>query len=161
MPNWCSNVATFGHEDQAELVRLAQAFVDKNPMFTFMSPPNGEWEYGWCAENWGTKWDIENSDALDNLSEGMLDVWFDSAWAPPVGFYTHLETLGFTVEAYYYESGMGFCGKYEDGNDDYYEITGNSEWVKETIPADIDECFAISDSMADWEDEEKEANDEA
>jgi len=161
MPNWCSNVATFGHENQAELVRLAQAFVDKNPMFTFMSPPGGEWEYGWCAENWGTKWDIENSDALDNLSEGSLDVWFDSAWAPPVGFYTHLETLGFTVEAYYYESGMGFCGKYEDGNDDYYEITGDSEWVKETIPADIDECFSISDSMADWEDEEKESNDGA
>jgi hypothetical protein len=160
MPNWCSNVATFGHENQAELVRLAQAFVDGNPMMTFMSPPNGEWEYGWCTENWGTKWDIENSDALDNLSEGMLDLWFDSAWGPPIGFYTHLESLGFTIEAFYYESGMGFCGKYEDGEDDYYEITGDSEWVKEHIPADLDECFAISDSMSDWEDEEKETNDE-
>jgi hypothetical protein len=161
MPNWCSNVATFGHENQAELVRLAQAFVDRNPMQTFMPPPNGEWEYGWCTENWGTKWDIECNDALDNLSEGMLDLWFDSAWAPPIGFYTHLESLGFTVEAFYYESGMGFCGKYEDGEDDYFEITGNSEWVKDRIPADIDECFAISDSMADWEDEEKEEGDGA
>ena len=161
MPNWCSNVATFGHENQSELARLAQAFVDGKPMQTFMPPPDGEWEYGWCSENWGTKWDVDCSDAVDNLSEGSLDLWFDSAWGAPIGFYQHLESLGFTVEAYYYESGMGFCGKYEDGEDDYYDITGDSEWVKENVPADIDECFAISESMAGWEDEEKEANDEA
>ena len=172
MPNWCDNVATFNHKDQAELVRLAQAFVDKNPMETFMPSPykdrvpgtapiNDDWGYSWRVDNWGTKWDVDCSDAVDNLSEGSLDVWFNSAWAPPIGFYTHLESLGFTVEAFYYESGMGFCGKYEDGEDDYFEITGDSEWVKDRIPADIDECFAISDSMADWEDEEKESNDGA
>ena len=154
MPNWCSNVATFGHENHDELRRLAQAFVDGKPMLTFMPPPDGEWEYGWCSENWGTKWDVECSDAVDNLSEGSLDLWFDSAWGPPIGFYQHLESLGFTVEAYYYESGVGFCGKFEDGEDDYIDITGDSAWVKENVPADIDECFAISDSMADWEAEE-------
>jgi len=156
MPNWCSNVATFGHKDQAELVRLAQAFVDKNPMQTFMPPPGGEWEYGWCVENWGTKWDIECNDALDNLSEGMLDLWFDSAWAPPIGFYKHLAELGFDVEAFYYECGVNFCGKYCSESDEeiYIDITGDSAWVKENVPADIDECFAISESMADWEEEE-------
>ena len=154
MPNWCQNVATIGHTNHDELKRLAQAFVDKNPMDTFMPPPDGEWEYGWCVENWGTKWDVECSDAIDNLYNGVLDVWFDSAWGPPIGFYTHLESLGFTIEAYYYECGMNFCGKYEDGEETYIEITGDSEWVKENVPADIDECFAISDSMAEWEAEE-------
>jgi len=158
MPNWCQNVATIGHTNHDELKRLAQAFVDKNPMQTFMPPPDGEWEYGWCVENWGTKWDVECSAALDNLSEVdvSLDVWFDSAWGPPIGFYRHLAELGFDVEAFYYECGMAFCGKYcsESDEDIYIDITGDSAWVKENVPADIDECFAISDSMADWEAEE-------
>jgi hypothetical protein len=153
MPNWCQNVATFNHKNQAELVRLAQAFVDGKPMQTFMSPPDGEWEYGWCSENWGTKWDVECSDALENLSEGSLDVWFDSAWAPPIGFYHHLAELGFDVEAFYYECGMNFCGKYCSESDEeiHIDITGDSAWVKENVPADIDECFAISDTMDLWE----------
>jgi len=152
MPNWCQNFATFNHTNQAELVRLAQAFVDGKPMQTFMPPPDGEWEYGWCSENWGTKWDVECSDAVDNLSES-LDVWFDSAWAPPIGFYRHLAELGFDVEAFYYEGGVNFCGKYCSESDEeiHIDITGDSAWVKENVPADIDECFAISDTMDLWE----------
>jgi hypothetical protein len=174
MPNWCSNVATLGHENQAELVRLAQAFVDKDPMETFMPSPykdrvpgtapiNDDWGYSWRVENWGTKWDVKCSDAVDNLSEGSLCVWFDSAWGPPIGFYRHLAELGFDVEAFYYECGVNFCGKYcsESDEDICIDITGDSAWVKENIPADINECFAISDYMADWEDEEKEADDGA
>jgi hypothetical protein len=156
MPNWCQNVATFGHKDQSELKRLAEAFVQGNPMMTFMPTPEGEWEYGWCSENWGTKWDVECSDAVENLSEGSLDIWFDSAWAPPIGFYKHLTELGFDVEAFYYESGVGFCGKYcsESDEEDYYDISEHDwRWVKENVPADIDECFAISDFMVDEEED--------
>jgi hypothetical protein len=81
---------------------------------------------------------------------------FDSAWAPPIEAYSKLMSMGFYVEAMYYEPGMGFCGAWFDGNDEYYQIEGNSEWVRENIPEHIDEAFAISEGMEQWEEENAE-----
>jgi hypothetical protein len=72
-----------------------------------------------------------------------------------VGFYQKLEELGFIVEAYWFEPGMNFCGKWEDGASENYDIQGDSDWVFENIPRDIDEAMAISESMEQWEDEEE------
>jgi hypothetical protein len=114
--------------------------------------------YDWCVDNWGTKWDVTsegNGDA--EISEDGLEVQlsFDSAWSPPVGFYEEMERQGFAVEAFYHEPGMAFCGRYADGFDDYHEIKGNADWVEANIPAEINEVFAIAESMAMWEDEEE------
>jgi hypothetical protein len=56
----------------------------------------------------------------------------------------------------YYEPGMGFCGAWMDGEDEYYQIEGNSEWVEANIPEYIDEAFGISENMAQWEEENAE-----
>jgi hypothetical protein len=61
--------------------------------------------------------------------------------------------LGFEVDAFYYEGGMGFCGRFKDGEDDYHDINGGSAWVRRNIPSEIDEAFAISDNMEEWENE--------
>ena len=54
----------------------------------------------------------------------------------------------------YYEPGMGFCGRWIDGVDDCVEITGmTADEVANTIDADIDEQFCISENMAQWEEE--------
>ena len=56
--------------------------------------------------------------------------------------------MGFAIRAYYYEGGMGFCGSWIDGEDNYYNIEEyKSDWVKENIPSDIDEYMGISDCM--------------
>ena len=151
MPNWCMNVATFAHEDLGQIEKLAQAFRDGNPFNTFV--PIGEWEYGKACEAWGTKWETQTTDVT--LHENMVSVNFDTAWAPPISFFKAMEELGFGVEAYYYEPGMAFCGAYQDGSEAYYEIQGDSNWVVENIPSDIDEMFAISEGMEMWEEEEK------
>jgi hypothetical protein len=118
--------------------------------------------YDFCVANWGTKWDVgaDGQPAIDN-DTNTLCLNFDSAWAPPTVAYEQLVEMGFKILAYYYEPGMCFCGKWEDGDDDYYEYGDmTSDEVAATIPDDLDECFGISESMAEWEAEQEEADNE-
>lgn len=115
--------------------------------------------YDFCNAKWGVKWDIGRH-GESSLEDDELRLEFESAWCPPVAGYNELIDLGFEIEAYFYESGCAFCGLYEgnaDGSDvDEYSIDGDSEWVKKHIPRAIDEAFAISENMAEWESEEDE-----
>jgi hypothetical protein len=121
----------------------------------------GTW-YDFCVNEWGTKWDVgaDGQPAIDN-GNNTLSMNFDSAWAPPTTAYEKLMEQGFKIIAYYYEPGMAFCGKWEDGSDDYYEYAGmSSQEIADTIPDDLDECFCISEQVAEWEEENEEAEDE-
>lgn len=118
--------------------------------------------YDWNVANWGTKWDI-GADGQPAIPQdaNSLTLNFDSAWAPPCQAYEQLKELGFKILAYYYEPGMGFAGKWEDGFDDYYELGGmNSDEIAATLPDDLDECFAISENVAEWEAENAEEDQE-
>ena len=118
----------------------------------------GNW-YDYCVNEWGTKWDVGGDDYNEPYQETANDIIlsFDSAWAPPIAAMEKLEALGFSVRLYYYEPGMAFAGIYEDGHDDYYEYGGmNSEQVAEELPDALDEMFCISESMAEWEEENQE-----
>jgi len=118
--------------------------------------------YDFCVSEWGTKWDIGGDDYNAPYQETPNDVTmsFDSAWAPPLSAMAKLEELGFSVRLYYYEPGMCFAGIYEDGHDDYYEYGDmTSEQVAEELPSALDEMFCISESMAEWEEENKEEED--
>jgi len=109
--------------------------------------------YDWSVKNWGTKWDVETDDDVTVENE-LLSFGFDSAWSPPTGVYAALVEQGYQVDAMYYEPGMGFCGRWIDGVDDCVEITGmTADEVANTIDADIDEQFCISENMAQWEEE--------
>ena len=117
--------------------------------------------YDWCVANWGTKWDVGLDSATDFQPEeipGGLVLYFDSAWAPPVGAYEMLvDKFGFSIRAYYYEPGMAFCGVWEDGDDNYFEIGGMSaDQVAEDIPAELDEAFGISENIREWEEMEED-----
>jgi hypothetical protein len=181
MPNWCSNKVTFTHNDPAKIQRAADAY-NRGELFKEFAPCPQElidtpamsgvetaqtdsnlekhgrpdW-YSWCLANWGTKWDINTNGDTAEVEDGQLvvELWFDTAWSPPIGFYNKMEALGFKVDAFYYEPGMGFCGRYTMSEDDYYEIAGDADWVDSNIPIEINDAFSISESMSDWESEEE------
>ena len=114
--------------------------------------------YDFCVNEWGTKWDVgaDGQPALDQDGGGLV-MNFDSAWAPPCAAYEKLMEQGFEILAYYYEPGMAFAGRWEDGCDDYYEYGGmNSEQIADELPDDLDETFSISEQVAEWEAEDEE-----
>ena len=113
--------------------------------------------YNFCINQWGCKWDISPwSDFHENGDNITLS--FDTPWGPPIQAYEKLVEMGFTIRAYYYESGMGFCGVWEDGCDDYYELSdyANADDVAESIPEALDEMFCISENIREWEAENEE-----
>ena len=117
----------------------------------------GNW-YDFCVDRWGTKWDIDPYDPEDVvIKDNCIEFGFDSAWAPPIGVYAELVEQGFEVEATYYEPGMGFVGRWYYGNDEYYEIGGEtSETVRDVIGDELDEEYGISETMAEYEEMDKD-----
>jgi hypothetical protein len=112
--------------------------------------------YDYCVNEWGTKWDISLS-SYERLSDTEITLSFDTAWAPPIVAYEKLVDLGYEIRAYYYEPGMAFCGRFEDGFDEYYEIGGMSaDEVEAEIPAELDEMFCIVEEIRNYEEEENQ-----
>jgi len=114
--------------------------------------------YDWCVNEWGTKWDTgtQGYEVLPE-SDGRMCIGFDTAWGPPIQAMEKLCDLGFSVRLMYYEPGMAFCGIWEDGCDDYYDIGGmTSEQVLDDVPEVLDQCFGISEAIAEYEEEETE-----
>lgn len=110
--------------------------------------------YDFCCNNWGTKWDIgaDSGETVD-LDGNTFSVRFCSAWSPPTTAYEKLAEMGFYIKAYYYEPGMAFCGRWEDGVDEHIDIPATADKARLEIPEDIDQEMGIVDSMEEWETE--------
>ena len=117
----------------------------------------GNW-YDFCVNWWGTKWDVDCQGTVSIDPDGLgLSANFDSAWAPPTRVYDEMVDQGYEVVGYYYEPGMAFVGKYDNGSDDCHELGGyDSSSVRDAIGDELDDYFCISENMAEWEDEGEE-----
>lgn len=187
MPNWCNNSVEITHEDVAKMEALVAAINEGKFCNHVIPTPKEltetasghcgdgyeqelnqfkiqlnekyfgatDW-YSFQTSRWGTKWDVEPYNPVE-LDGNSISFGFDSAWSPPTGVYDALVEQGFTVKAFYWESGMCFAGKWEDGEDDFYEI-GNmsSKEVAETIDPELDEVMCISECIANYEEMEEE-----
>ena len=176
MPNWCDNTVYITHDDPKKIQILVDAwkankffgtiypepdynevkvkhtfpmnFATGEPKPEFVDPQSAWWD--WRVQNWGTKWEITTDEAYIDIQENSIRASFSTAWSPPTGIYDRLVNDGYSVDAYYYEGGCAFCGRYVDGSDETYGIDGNWEWVQNNIPESIDLEFAISENMKEW-----------
>lgn len=116
MPNWCLNTITItGPHD--ELERFASRFTededgDISLLDTFHPFPDGidDW-YGWCVDNWGTKWPDKSRRVAKDQTDRLVFIG-DTAWSPPIrGLATIAEDWpALTFSITYDEPGMCFYG---------------------------------------------------
>ena len=177
MPNWCDNNLTLTHDDPVMIDRAVKAFADGKFLNEFIPIPEAlnkttspnkdnpeelevkygysDW-YAFCAAEWGTKWDV-GAEQVDRLDNNNINVWFQSAWAPPTEAYAKLEGLGFKIHAFYHEPGMAYAGMYADGEDETYDYGGmTADEIRDMLPEEIDEMFNISEDVKQWLEQEME-----
>jgi len=169
MPNWCDNVLIVKHKRKLVLERVEEAFKEGKLCEEFIPIPEELKEseapntknkkemldkygyeswYDFCVNKWGTKWDIGEGDyGSFSKKRNSLTLSFQSAWSPPIGLYQALIDEGYDVTAYYFESGVGFAGKFDEYGDNHYEISENWQAVQKELPSEIDKMFSISENM--------------
>ena len=170
MPNWCANNVTIAHEDSAKLNELVDAYKRGELMEHFLPTPRDpedptkllgegkpitfdssvDW-YSWRVANWGTKWDVGGEDAfVDRRDQNTVVLSFDSAWSPPIEFYSFMKSEhGFDIRASYFEPAMGFCGDWIDGMDNYYE----GDWRDGIFPTHLMEEYNMYEFYEEDEEE--------
>lgn len=159
MPNWCMNNLTVSHSDKAMVQKFADAWNSGGVCQHYIPKPEGEDWYEWNISNWGTKWDFgkdEYEDPVEVKQVTMKSGTFyevgvgpNTAWSPPIDFYNHLVDLGYDVHASYFEPGMGFCGIYHNGYDNYIDYGDD----KDSIPVGVWNDFGLDDFFEMMEEE--------
>jgi hypothetical protein len=166
MPNWCSNnLQITGTKEQIALLNKKLDECKGKSFFDIFGIPDAEaagagddW-YVYNLENYGCKWNCD-AHVWDVDGDGTnLSISFDSPWGPPNKLFEGLTEEYTEVLAYYYEPGMAFCGRFQDGDDETYDIPGTVQEAMDTIPSDIDDFFNISEQIADREEEAAEDED--
>jgi hypothetical protein len=67
------------------------------------------------------------------------------------------QDLGFKVKLIYWESGMCYCGIFDENGDDYFDYTDMSaDEVDKAINDEVDECMCIVENLRMWEEENEE-----
>ena len=165
MPNWCMNsMQITASKENIEILanKLEECggkdFFDIFVLNAEQAGHDEDW-YSYNVNTYGCKWNCTASDwDVDSGDGTTITNNFDSPWGPPIALFELIdEQEGFSVTAGYYEPGMCFVGRFEDGCDDYYDYTDcNSETIYDEVPAEIVDSWGIAEQMADYEAEQED-----
>lgn len=104
-------------ESEEEYTKEARIALDNIKKYGYK-----DW-YDWSVANWSTKWDACESD-IEEFSNEFLAINFETAWAPPEGWFRKICTdyPNLQFELKYDEPGMGFFGRMRStGNGNYHD----------------------------------------
>ena len=99
MPNWCENEVTITGDTEEQIKEFKEYVSAGEGEFSFeaivpmpenvkdtthnhLGPNSGPNWYDWSIENWGTKWDADDVEVVDE-DEESITYSFDTAWSPP------------------------------------------------------------------------------
>ena len=155
MPNWCmNNVSITGDADTiAEIVTAAE----ENRLLEYLNPI-GEWDYGKAVDAWGTKWDVQGSDADvcimdEEFHQHQVNLNFDTAWSPPTeALRVAADRLSIQVESYFFEPGLTFVGYFnsEEDEEESYQYDFEDENWRDEIPEFLVEYWNLDDEYENW-----------
>ena len=185
MPNWTTLSITISHKDKAKIDMIIDRPEGQGVLQTLIPCPeelndddlttwsHGEEQkrreakqeamvkkygfkswYDWNIANWGTKWDLCDAD-VQIADENTIQINCQTAWSPPIAAFETLHEQGYEIRALYVGEGYEFAGIWEDGADDYYQDFHGSENARATLPRELDDYFNISESLAEYEEEER------
>ena len=146
MPNWVYNVIICkkdllgkicGGEGSVDFNVLIPEPLTKNELLDLYGDEYKEWFnwFKWRCDFWGTKWNACESNIVER-DNGLIYIYFDTAWAPPRRWVEKLASLGqpfilhWTEEQGFGEC-QGFNGKIEvSGAWDRYEYDEETgDWI--------------------------------
>lgn len=108
--------------------------------------------YEFCIGEWGCSRDIDSTFLKSEVIDGVAVLEFDTRLNPPFDVYDRLVELGFDVVAYYYEPRIGYCGIWDNGLDDFIDISRySSTVVRSLIDPELDSMFGIVKKIEETE----------
>ena len=152
MPNHTDNRVILSHDDSQQIDMIYNVMnTEGTELCHHLIPeprddenePTSGW-YEWRLENWGTKWDVYETQCT-RINANTLQLYFYTAWSPPIPVFDKLVDMGFEINARYLDEGWGYIGEYTDGDD---WCTTDVESVVEDYP-ELDFEFSISEHIAD------------
>lgn len=125
MPNHCTNEVYISFKDRGTTEKFLEFVKGKDTEgeempFTFnaiMPTPDGKWDYDWCCNNWGTKWDaykFGDKVTIEDDDDSYVRMEFFTAWSPPQPILEKInEKFGDKIEYcrwFYRDEADMFCG---------------------------------------------------
>jgi len=173
MPNHTDNKVILSHADSKMIDDIYNVMnTDDTELLNHLIPMPKELEgtsgfdengvtgwYEWRLQNWGTKWDIYDAHC-DRIDANTLQLYFNTAWSPPIPVFDKLVDMGFEVTARYLDEGWMYIGEYTGG---FAHMTEPNDYCVDDVEKviteypELDEEFGISEMIAEMKEEEGDA----